>query len=253
MRGGPRRPRPVGLRPWGSWVYGCSVWAIPSLTSFAVAGVPGLPPRSQVRYHRHDATTDGPPAISRPPDHGGSLDTLPRCTHRKAGRRNDRAGFGRSRGSHSDDDGSGAAPPSRGSVPLTVDRAAKAAEQASRRSLRAVEPGSGRSIGEPNVFSVEQVWNDKRNERTVVAEETVEERRARFERDALPFLDQLYARRAADDPQPGRRRGPRPGDVRQGVRRVPPVHARAPTSRPGCTGSSPTPSSTATARSSASR
>jgi RNA polymerase sigma-70 factor (ECF subfamily) len=28
---------------------------------------------------------------------------------------------------------------------------------------------------------------------TVVAEETVEERRARFERDALPFLDQLYA------------------------------------------------------------
>src|SRR6195952_1798555 len=27
----------------------------------------------------------------------------------------------------------------------------------------------------------------------VVAEETVEERRARFERDALPFLDQLYA------------------------------------------------------------
>jgi RNA polymerase sigma-70 factor (ECF subfamily) len=28
---------------------------------------------------------------------------------------------------------------------------------------------------------------------TTVAEETVEERRARFERDALPFLDQLYA------------------------------------------------------------
>ena len=28
---------------------------------------------------------------------------------------------------------------------------------------------------------------------TLVAEETVEERRARFERDALPFLDQLYA------------------------------------------------------------
>ena len=30
-------------------------------------------------------------------------------------------------------------------------------------------------------------------ERIVVAEESVEERRARFERDALPFLDQLYA------------------------------------------------------------
>jgi len=31
------------------------------------------------------------------------------------------------------------------------------------------------------------------NEGSPVAEETVEERRARFERDALPFLDQLYA------------------------------------------------------------
>jgi RNA polymerase sigma-70 factor (ECF subfamily) len=30
-------------------------------------------------------------------------------------------------------------------------------------------------------------------ERSTVAEETVEQRRARFERDALPFLDQLYA------------------------------------------------------------
>ena len=30
-------------------------------------------------------------------------------------------------------------------------------------------------------------------QRSTVAEETVEERRARFERDALPFLDQLYA------------------------------------------------------------
>src|ERR1700710_2538466 len=29
--------------------------------------------------------------------------------------------------------------------------------------------------------------------RSTVAEETVEARRARFERDALPFLDQLYA------------------------------------------------------------
>src|SRR3954467_190010 len=31
------------------------------------------------------------------------------------------------------------------------------------------------------------------NEGSTVAEETVEQRRARFERDALPFLDQLYA------------------------------------------------------------
>ena len=34
---------------------------------------------------------------------------------------------------------------------------------------------------------------DTAYERTTVAEETVEQRRARFERDALPFLDQLYA------------------------------------------------------------
>jgi RNA polymerase sigma-70 factor (ECF subfamily) len=33
----------------------------------------------------------------------------------------------------------------------------------------------------------------KRTMRSTVAEETVEDRRARFERDALPFLDQLYA------------------------------------------------------------
>ncbi|MCU1658983.1 MAG: polymerase sigma factor [Pseudonocardiales bacterium] len=36
-----------------------------------------------------------------------------------------------------------------------------------------------------------QRGRDKR--RSAVAEETIEERRARFERDALPFLDQLYA------------------------------------------------------------
>ena len=58
-----------------------------------------------------------------------------------------------------------------------------------------------------------------------VATETAEERAARFERDALPFLDQLYSRRDADDPQPGRRRGPGPGDVREGVLVVPPVPA----------------------------
>ena len=47
--------------------------------------------------------------------------------------------------------------------------------------------------------------------------------RARFERDALPFLDQLYAAALRMTAQPRRRRGPRAGDLRQGVRRVPPV------------------------------
>ncbi len=35
--------------------------------------------------------------------------------------------------------------------------------------------------------------NQAIEQRSTVAEETIEERRARFERDALPFLDQLYA------------------------------------------------------------
>jgi RNA polymerase sigma-70 factor, ECF subfamily len=43
------------------------------------------------------------------------------------------------------------------------------------------------------VSSVERVDTDPSDERVVVHEETVEERRARFERDALPFVDQLYA------------------------------------------------------------
>ena len=43
------------------------------------------------------------------------------------------------------------------------------------------------------VSSVERVDPDPADERVVVHEETVEERRARFERDALPFVDQLYA------------------------------------------------------------
>ena len=45
--------------------------------------------------------------------------------------------------------------------------------------------------------------------------------RARGDAAARPAL----LRRAAHDAQPGRRRGPRPGDLRQGVRRVPPVPA----------------------------
>ncbi len=54
-------------------------------------------------------------------------------------------------------------------------------------------------------------------------DESADERRARFERDALPFVDQLYAAGAADDAQPRRRRGPGAGDVPEGVRRLPPV------------------------------
>jgi RNA polymerase sigma-70 factor (ECF subfamily) len=43
------------------------------------------------------------------------------------------------------------------------------------------------------VSSIKRSVGDPLEERSPVAEETVEERRARFERDALPFLDQLYA------------------------------------------------------------
>jgi RNA polymerase sigma-70 factor (ECF subfamily) len=52
--------------------------------------------------------------------------------------------------------------------------------------LRAIRPLTDRAISStsgPNTAP----------ERSTVAEETVEQRRARFERDALPFLDQLYA------------------------------------------------------------
>ena len=85
------------------------------------------------------------------------------------------------------------------------------------------------------------------------ATESEADRQSRFERDAMPFLDQLYSRRAADDPQPRGRRGPGAGDLRQGVRRRSTSSGPARTSRPGSTGSSRTPSSTPTARSSASR
>src|SRR6266508_3918307 len=43
------------------------------------------------------------------------------------------------------------------------------------------------------VSSVERIDQDPAGGSHVVHEETVEERRARFERDALPFVDQLYA------------------------------------------------------------
>ena len=48
-------------------------------------------------------------------------------------------------------------------------------------------PANDRTLG-----SSPELRSDSREGRTV-AEETVEARRARFERDALPFLDQLYA------------------------------------------------------------
>jgi RNA polymerase sigma-70 factor, ECF subfamily len=43
------------------------------------------------------------------------------------------------------------------------------------------------------VSSVERIEPGPSDERVAVHEETVEERRERFERDALPFVDQLYA------------------------------------------------------------
>src|SRR6201994_4474159 len=51
------------------------------------------------------------------------------------------------------------------------------------RVIGAIRPLPGLAIGSTS----------EQYERTTVAEETVEQRRARFERDALPFLDQLYA------------------------------------------------------------
>jgi RNA polymerase sigma-70 factor, ECF subfamily len=51
------------------------------------------------------------------------------------------------------------------------------------RAIRPLKSGAIVSTSRP----------DSGQERSTVAEETVEARRARFERDALPFLDQLYA------------------------------------------------------------
>ncbi|WP_371364944.1 sigma-70 family RNA polymerase sigma factor [Jatrophihabitans sp. GAS493] len=53
--------------------------------------------------------------------------------------------------------------------------------------------GADRRVEGAHVSSLGQVIHDQPEERSIVREETVEERRARFERDALPFLDQLYA------------------------------------------------------------
>ncbi len=61
---------------------------------------------------------------------------------------------------------------------------------------RAREPGVAvRSLPKSAtaVSSVERIDQDLAGGSHVVHEETVEERRARFERDALPFVDQLYA------------------------------------------------------------
>ena len=60
-------------------------------------------------------------------------------------------------------------------------------EQPSRQSATTRFPRAGRAVnsGYPS--------NAVRTIGSPVAEETVEERRARFERDALPYLDQLYA------------------------------------------------------------
>jgi RNA polymerase sigma-70 factor (ECF subfamily) len=53
-----------------------------------------------------------------------------------------------------------------------------------RSTIKAVKTLSTAAIGSPQAIP---------DRRSSVAEETVEERRARFERDALPYLDQLYA------------------------------------------------------------
>jgi len=52
--------------------------------------------------------------------------------------------------------------------------------------VRAIRPFPGRAISSTP-------RSDPGHDGGTVAEETVEQRRARFERDALPFLDQLYA------------------------------------------------------------
>jgi RNA polymerase sigma-70 factor (ECF subfamily) len=57
----------------------------------------------------------------------------------------------------------------------------------------AIRPMSGAAlVSNPEVVQAQQA-SPRPAGRSTVAEETVEARRARFERDALPFLDQLYA------------------------------------------------------------
>ncbi len=71
------------------------------------------------------------------------------------------------------------------------------------RAVRPLPPGaiSSSSLSSTPGFATARPVTDESTgadksvgtERSTVAEETVEQRRARFERDAMPFLDQLYA------------------------------------------------------------
>jgi RNA polymerase sigma-70 factor (ECF subfamily) len=64
--------------------------------------------------------------------------------------------------------------------------------QAATRVVDAILPlGDGALVSAPRPKTATQAA--VASERSTVAEETVEARRARFERDALPFVDQLYA------------------------------------------------------------
>jgi RNA polymerase sigma-70 factor (ECF subfamily) len=54
-------------------------------------------------------------------------------------------------------------------------------------------PDRGRAVPVSSQLPGETVTGQSSQKGSAVAEETVEQRRARFERDALPFLDQLYA------------------------------------------------------------
>ena len=83
--------------------------------------------------------------------------------------------------------------------------------------------------------------------------ETAEERAARFERDAMPLIDQLYGAALRMTRNPADAEDLVQETFLKASRRVRHVPRRARTSRPGCTGSSPTPTSTATASGSASR
>ena len=56
-----------------------------------------------------------------------------------------------------------------------------------------LESRPARPVDRLDVFSLQTFDHDTAKARKSVAEESVEDRRARFERDALPFLDQLYA------------------------------------------------------------
>ena len=67
--------------------------------------------------------------------------------------------------------------------------------------------------------------------------ETDDERTARFERDALPFLDQLYSAAMRMTRNPADAEDLVQETFAKAYALVPPVPGRAPTSRPGSTGS----------------